>query len=291
MSAVTTNKDCISKACIGWFCDAAPPPPDAPQGSTPLPAVRSWDLPSFRNLDLGDFAVAKDAYGADNRDWVRDPAGSGQYVLQVTYPAGSFHPKGTPVGGTGFYASPIDISAAKSVTFQYDVYFPADFNFVRGGKLPGLYGGRPSCTGGDAAKDCFSTRYMFRTNGAGEIYVYVDRAAQVPAFCQVPPQTFCNDVYGTSLGRGSFHWNTGAWNTITQTITLNDVGKQNGRIQVVHNNEGTAIDFDKVVFRTSDSVRCAGIDFETFFGGSTKEWATPTDQKAYFKGFKLKINF
>jgi hypothetical protein len=28
-------------------------------------------------------------------------------------------------------------------------------------------------------------------------------------------------------------------------------------------------------------------DFETFFGGSTSAWATPTTQYSYFKGFSL----
>ena len=28
----------------------------------------------------------------------------------------------------------------------------------------------------------------------------------------------------------------------------------------------------------------------SFFGGSTKEWATPTDQYSYFRGFSVKIN-
>jgi hypothetical protein len=42
----------------------------------------------------------------------------------------------------------------------YKIFFPSDFDFVKGGKLPGLFGGRPGCSGGDAGKDCFSTRFM-----------------------------------------------------------------------------------------------------------------------------------
>ncbi|KAF8823747.1 hypothetical protein HHX47_DHR9000532 [Lentinula edodes] len=42
---------------------------------------------------------------------------------------------------------------------------------LMGGKLPGLYGGRQGCSGGDAAVDCFSTRPMWRKDGQGELYV------------------------------------------------------------------------------------------------------------------------
>ena len=76
------------------------------------------------------------------------------------YPKGSFKPSASPVGGTGFYATPIDLSNAKVVTLKYKVFFPSGFNFVKGGKLPGLYGGHTSCSGGKSAAECFSTRFM-----------------------------------------------------------------------------------------------------------------------------------
>jgi hypothetical protein len=60
---------------------------------------------------------------------------------------------------------------ASTLTFEYKVFFPSDFEWVKGGKLPGLYGGRTGCSGGDAALDCFSTRLMWRAGGAGELYL------------------------------------------------------------------------------------------------------------------------
>lgn len=54
----------------------------------------------------------------------------------------------------------------------YEVAFDAGYDWVKGGKLPGLRGGLNStgCSGGNAAngQDCFSTRVMWRQNGAGE---------------------------------------------------------------------------------------------------------------------------
>lgn len=45
------------------------------------------------------------------------------------------------------------------------MFFPADFDFVKGGKLPGMYGGHKGCSGGQDSEDCFSTRLMVSSPG------------------------------------------------------------------------------------------------------------------------------
>lgn len=91
-------------------------------------------------------------------------------ALQLVYPAYSVNPSSKSPGGAEFYASPLNLSDAKNVTMEYSVYFPVDFDWVKGGKLPGLYGGHTGCSGGAAAEDCFSTRLMWRQGGAGELF-------------------------------------------------------------------------------------------------------------------------
>lgn len=96
-------------------------------------------------------------------------------ALQLFYPSGSINPGSKPVGGADFYAIPPplshNISNASVVTLSYSVFFPVDFDWVLAGKLPGLYGGHQGCSGGDDASDCFSTRMMWRQDGAGELYL------------------------------------------------------------------------------------------------------------------------
>jgi hypothetical protein len=92
-------------------------------------------------------------------------------MLQLLYPAGSVNPGNRPQGGAEFYAAPLNLARASNITLEYDVFFPADFDFVRGGKLPGLFGGHETCSGGDDALDCFSTRLMWRSGGKGELYL------------------------------------------------------------------------------------------------------------------------
>lgn len=98
---------------------------------------------------------------------------AGQAVIQTFYPQGSSNPGGETVGGSQFYGlTSLDLKSALSVTLAYSVFFPVSFDWVKGGKLPGLYGGRESCSGGDTAADCWSARFMWREEGMGELYLY-----------------------------------------------------------------------------------------------------------------------
>ena len=73
------------------------------------------------------------------------------------------------------------------------------------------------CSGGRRDNGCFSARFMWRREGAGEIYTYLPPGSpENKAVCKVPPQSECNDVYGASVGRGSFKFTPGKRNTIGQ---------------------------------------------------------------------------
>ncbi|KAJ3293384.1 hypothetical protein HK104_004513 [Borealophlyctis nickersoniae] len=285
-----TNADCLSKSCTAGYCDVGAPvkfgsPSPAKPPTSDTPSENAWSMPDFKD-GLNDLNIVHDSYGQDLRKVVPDPAGTGLQVLQIMYPAGSYNPSGSPRGGSGFYAAPIDLSKAKSVAFEFQMYFPAGFDFVKGGKLPGLYGGRTGCSGGDPATDCFSTRFMFRSAGVAEIYLYVEDALQVDAFCKVPPVSVCNPQYGNSIGRGAWSWQTGKWQKVMQRITLNTPGKPDGRVQVFFNGQ-SVLDFSQVVWRATPNIGFVGIEFETFFGGADSSWATPKDQYIYFKGLSI----
>lgn len=97
---------------------------------------------------------------------------SGAPVLQVQYPAGSF--QDNDAGGAQFYAMWNSTSGTpfQSMMVTYEVAFDTDFDWVKGGKLPGLRGGPDpnNCSGGNQANgtNCFSSRVMWRTEGNGE---------------------------------------------------------------------------------------------------------------------------
>lgn len=135
--------------------------------------------------------------------------------------------------------SPQISTLLKEVTENYNSFLqhylsiPSDLKI---GKLPGLYGGKTSCTGGDPAHDCFSTRIMWRENGKGELYLYANREAQDPAICQMP-NNYCSPKYGWSLNTGAWTFQRGAWTDIEETITLNTPGVRNGVLSVKVNGQ------------------------------------------------------
>ena len=81
----------------------------------------------------------------------------GERVLQIIIP------KGTESDGGSFWRLnfPRNLTDA---TFEYDIMFGKDFDFVRGGKLPGLGGGESMGHGGtpEQYQNGFSARLMWR---------------------------------------------------------------------------------------------------------------------------------
>ena len=109
------------------------------------------------------------------------PTSTNEPVLQVNYPAGSYSHN---TGGAQFYSvfpSANTTLHLKSMLLSYEVAFDKDFDWVKGGKLPGVRGGsnNSGCSGGEQATgtDCFSLRLMWRTAGQGE-GMYLFQAAK-----------------------------------------------------------------------------------------------------------------
>lgn len=131
--------------------------------------VKNWSLSKGRiQNNPEDLTFVDDPF--PNSPAPGSQASSGP-VLQVTYPKGSYS-HGT--GGTQLYSlwNTTDGSQWNSMIVSYDVAFDAGFDWVKGGKLPGVRGGPnvDGCSGGDASDgtNCFSSRVMWRKNGAGE---------------------------------------------------------------------------------------------------------------------------
>ncbi|KAF9494129.1 polysaccharide lyase family 14 protein [Pleurotus eryngii] len=199
------------------------------------------------------------------------------------YPAGSINPASQPQGGAEFYASPLEgMAKARQMVLTYSVFFPVDFNWVRGGKLPGLYGGRSHCSGGDDATDCFS--------GAGELYLYAPKDKQTSELCG-DHQSVCESTYGLSIGRGSFNFNPGSWTHLKQTVALNRPGKPDGYFALDVDGK-RVIERSDIYYRgmpaptkTDRLLNC--LSNSTFFGGHEQKFATPRDQYTWFKDFSM----
>ncbi len=89
-------------------------------------------------LDDGTLGVNK-LLSALSHNYVTAP--DGKTSMQAHYPEGSYTFGHQPEGGLSFYAKGpknFDLDNAKEVTFSYSVLFEDDFDFNKGGKLPGV---------------------------------------------------------------------------------------------------------------------------------------------------------
>lgn len=118
-----------------------------------------------------------------------DPKGGDDKVIRVNFPKGSVNAYG---GGIGFSVFPFPKMGFLNVTLEYDLYIPPEFEWVLGGKLPGL-AGNLYCGGGSTAMNCFSARFMWAPKGDGFVYLYIPKdAPHLPEFCQLTNYKDCN---------------------------------------------------------------------------------------------------
>ncbi|HEY5039276.1 MAG TPA: hypothetical protein VIJ93_09420, partial [bacterium] len=108
---------------------------------------------------------------ADGGILISSPDAFDGHSLRVKYSKGTFSSGGGFQCLTDFSKFPIE--PQESLYFRYYVRFDPGFDFVKGGKLPGLAGGKGN-TGGHKANgtDGWSARVMWRSDGKIVQYVY-----------------------------------------------------------------------------------------------------------------------
>ena len=244
----------ISVGFVPVFADAAPAPWKGTFSSFPSSTWKSsWGIDGGGQFGFGNLKAS----GA---------------TLDVKYGKGSSAPSCTncPTSGGGQFYQDLgkigrgDLEKATTLHLQYQVRFPTNFDFGRGGKLPGLYGGDPGSASGGRHGNAWSTRFMFRNGSKGEVYVY----------------TPSGDGYGKDIGLGSWNFAAdGKPHTIQQSVN-----RSTGRITVWYDN--------KQVLATNavpgiSGIPFNGVFFSTFFGGHETSWGPKREVHAYFSNFTV----
>ena len=134
--------------------------------------VSQWSLGKGRIQDNPqNLAFVDDPFPNSPPPGTNSSTSSTGPVLRVTYPEGSFS---HDTGGAQLYTlwNTTDGSGFNTMMVTYEVAFDAGFDWVKGGKLPGLRGGLNSsgCSGGNKSDgmECFSSRIMWRASGHAE---------------------------------------------------------------------------------------------------------------------------
>lgn len=181
-------------------------------------------------------------------------------VLSISYPKTKFGPFDS---GSQFIAR---ITPAKSYFLDYFVKFDKSFEFVLGGKLPGLTSGGGDYTGGVVPTngEGWSARYMWSTNNAILYLYYLDQTS----------------IYGDNVSTNQVI-EKDKWYRLTQEIVVNDPDQYNASIRVWLNGR-LVIEKKNFRLRIAPNGLIDSFYFSTFFGGNDASWAPTVDCKAYF---------
>lgn len=203
--------------------------------------------------------------------------------------------------GTGFHALPFLKFPNEHMAYEYAVYFDDDFQWVKGGKLPGIGIGRDdkTATGGEWQRDAGSMRVMWREGGQaiGYLYLPTEIASNKKRDGTIHVQSSefkkaAEGALGKPAGidlffhqRGGLRFKRGAWNTVRIEVKLNDPGKRNGLLRLSIN--GQTRELDDVIYRESSDIRINMVLTQLFFGGGSREWCAKKKETVSFKDFKV----
>jgi hypothetical protein len=211
------------------------------------------DPPWNNGLDAGRASIVEED---DNR------------FLRVTFVGNQY---GAGNGGVQFKVPFGD--SYDELYLYYRVRFAPDFQWVKGGKLPGLAGGTAP-TGCVDDTGGFSARMMWQPAGGIIQYMYFPEKVQL-----------CGDGFKYMSGDNPAQFEPGTWHTVEHRLVMNTPGAPDGVLQAWFDGE-PALDDQAFLYRLADATY--GIDalyFSTFFGGNDASYAPTSDQILDFDDF------
>jgi hypothetical protein len=200
-------------------------------------------------------------------------------VMQVTYPANRYG-----AAGAAAFLSDLKLGVDLPESYEelylsYDIKFGEGFEFVKGGKLPGLCGfdntslpvtGCNTGGGFPSGFDGWSARGMWREDGVLENYVYHSEQ---------------QNFYGDDL-----YWEAkaqpGTWHHIQHRVLLNTPDFANGVLEAWLDGE-KVLSLDNLRYRKTQDIGINLFYFSTFYGGNDPSWAPSRDQIIMFDNFRI----
>ncbi|KAF9909713.1 hypothetical protein EC991_008194 [Linnemannia zychae] len=154
--------------------------------------IYHWEVDSFPpslSQIKGPLHLSEGLRGRNEQfDLAKDPVDRSSRILRSLYPKHSYARSNDK--HSSFVSVPLPKQAfsgpvSRYIRLEYQMLFEPGFNWVRGGKLPGILVGseqgcNAECSGGGSAENCFSTRMMWRSGGEGELYLYAAKSVYFP---------------------------------------------------------------------------------------------------------------
>lgn len=184
--------------------------------------------------------------------------------LQLTFPAGISSCKGRK----HCINWPVDLGVKlNQLYYGYRFKMADDFEFIKGGKLPGIAGGKGNAGGQvPTGRDGWSVRMMW--DGKGRLVQYVYHPDQKGQYGDV--------LYFNVPGPIE----RGVWHTVQTLVQLNTPGKHDGRIVTWLDGE-KVLTKEKMRFRDVKRLKISRFQFALFFGGHGPDWAPHKDEHIF----------
>jgi len=205
----------------------------------------------------------------------------GTQVIKAIYSKNSGRSSDPGVGGF-FFKHLVDPKHDGMAAASWDVWYPENFDFAKGGKFGGFTIGYGHSSGYRHSDTGSSHRVMWTAEGGVISYIYP------PSNLPQEDPTLLSEGHGISYFEDNFKniLKKGTWNTITVGVKMNTfkdgVPNPDGCALVVAN--GKRMEKCDIRWSMAPRLKIRSFDWNTFFGGPDP---SPKDQFAYFKNFQF----
>ena len=168
------------------------------------------------------------------------------------------------------YTEPLP--AAKEYTLTYDLRFDKNFEWVYGGKLPGLAPSNVSAGCAARVDDAWSARLMWRGNGKLQQYLYSQ------------DKTGC----GEEVFADDFTLQKGRWYKVAVYVKVNSsASAKDGQVSLFVDGKEVARRDNLQLRNTSSGGLIEKFLFSSFYGGNDSSWSPSRTTYAYFDNFAV----
>lgn len=176
--------------------------------------------------------------------------------------------------GTPWLAKQIKIPKSKHTILSYDLFFEEDFEFVQGGKLPGLTSEIPGTGCRDLSPSSWSARPMWRSQGRLENYYYSQNRSN-----------YCGEGETST----DFKFTKGSWYHIDVNVKLNSNGTEPDGHFVISIDGKVIVASHGLKFRSEfdESSLINILYFDSFFGGNDPSWSPSKRVFARYDNFEI----
>jgi hypothetical protein len=189
-------------------------------------------------------------------------------TLKIAYVPSS---TGTPVITSSFA---LPKAYHKEVTLEYDILFDKNFEWVKGGKLPGLLSENRRATGciQPQPTDGWSYRLMWRSDAKISLYIY--------------DQLRCNGLIpcGSSIESRPGILSKDKWINFKMYMKVNSHPNKSDGIAKLYVNNVSLLSRSGIKFSSAPNASIYYATFTTFYGGHDPSWGPTKTTYAYIRG-------